>query len=632
MISFLNCVQIFIYVCGILAAIYGFGIFINQLTSWHNRNHITNLTIGMGGLIFLGGILNLLNIAYGWIFDILLVIGIIIFIRKNKNLHLNLHKNKSESLHFFLIALVIFAIMGFTIKTQLPPEVYNFHDDFEKYFAHPVRMLQTGTLFGSPLSSLGSETLGAQAVLHGMVLNHFSIHYINGVDAVFGFFMCLILSISTGLRNIKFAPISLISLLMVFFINPQYVNISALYTAIAFMMTAILLSCGCNSYKCDDENELPPPPMIIGLIYATLIALKSTFILFPAVHFGFYIVCLRLFGVNTHRLLRWGGMTIIFTFLFLSPWILLHFPNYINSSSQLHHDSVLTLVKLPNIFSREPLYYGNSLAHYTFISMAILLFACILIFLKRNEDGYSENKNFHGVLSISATVITSYFVILSIAPALNGYVSNLRYVIPYLIAATPLIFTYVCHLAIGSNCFWKKPILTVLLLMGILILIGFSKSLSDRVRQACNYGSVHAFHDLVIKPEFIKYNKHVLYGHRKQYINAIQRQIPAGAAIVAWISTPFYFDYERNTIYDAESAGIANPWAYIPDAEYFIYEYRGTAVRSIKHFNKMQKHHSGKNDLKIAKSCIKFIRSLHDLKRNSDEIYDDGKIIVFKKN
>jgi hypothetical protein len=137
--------------------------------------------------------------------------------------------------------LVISLIIGFTIETQLPPRVFNFHDDFEKYFTYPVRMLQTGTLFGSPLSAIGLETLGGEAVLHGIIINHFPIPYINGADAVFGLLLCLVLVVSVVPRRLPFLPISLLGLLMVFFINPQYVNVSALYLGSAFMMASILL-------------------------------------------------------------------------------------------------------------------------------------------------------------------------------------------------------------------------------------------------------------------------------------------------------------------------------------------------------------------------------------------------------
>jgi hypothetical protein len=67
------------------------------------------------------------------------------------------------------------ALMGFTIAFQLAPSLYNTGDDFQQYFPHAVRMVDTGTLYGSPLNGLGGVTLGAQAFLQGFIIAFFPI-------------------------------------------------------------------------------------------------------------------------------------------------------------------------------------------------------------------------------------------------------------------------------------------------------------------------------------------------------------------------------------------------------------------------------------------------------------------------
>jgi hypothetical protein len=56
-----------------------------------------------------------------------------------------------------------------------------------------------------------------------------------------------------------------------------------------------------------------------------------------------------------------------------------------------------------------------------------------------------------------------------------------------------------------------------------------------------------------------------------------QRMIPAGASLIAWINTPYFLDYSRNTIFDVEVAGTSNPWAVPPQSDYILWEYRGSA-------------------------------------------------------
>ncbi len=626
MIVFTQYIPIAIYTLGIFTALYGFGLMARQVANDTQRHGVINLTIGLGLVIFCGGIFNLLHIAYGWAFDILFLVGIGLFFIRRKDVRLNWHGNQREWFYRGIIAFFILGIMIFTIATQLPPKAYNFHDDLEKYFAHPVRMLQTGTLLGSPLSAIGSETIGGQAVLHGIILNHFPIHYLNGVDAVGGLFLCLMLSFCVAGRDHKSLPIALISLLMVLVINPQYVNVSACYTAIALMMTAFLLSCRNRP----QNSEALPPPLSLGLIYAGLVALKSSYALFPALHFSFYVIARKLYGDRWVHLLRWGLATIVYSFLFLLPWVLLHLPHYVRSASQSHHDAVSIGAKFPDLFSWKPLYYGGSYAHYTFVIMTMLLFVGVFIFQQKKANQPSQIGHQAGVVSIGATAVVSYFLILSAGPMLNGYPVSLRYAVPYIIAATPIVFAMVCHSALKDHSGGHKLAYKILLSAGVLILINFAMPFGDRMRQAYNYGSILAFSEFAASSNYLAYNNDVLHGDAQARINAIQDRIPPGNRIVAWITTPFYLDYERNIIYDAEPAGIASPWAYIPEAEYVMYEYRGFAVRPYTYFIQGQKTDPGRRKRKMAQRCIAFLKFLHGMRKTADEIYNDGRIVVYK--
>jgi hypothetical protein len=529
--------------------------------------------------------------------------------------------------------LLIAVIMYFTVQTQLPPKVFNWHDDFEKYFAHPVRMLQTGTLFGSPLSALGSETFGGQAVLHGIVLNHFPIPYINGVDAVFGLLLCLLIPISMFPMRTAFLPISLISMLVVFFINPQYVNVSALYIGSAFMMTSILLLCDSDEHE-NKKTENLPPPVLLGLIYAGLIAVKTTFIVFPLLHMSFFIVTLVVSDAAIRYLVRWSAFTVILTFLFLLPWILLHLPHYVLFSlAKTAHSTITASNEHLNLLSSKPLFYGASFAHYTFIGIAPAICVLGLILWKRKEYTYSKATVPAGLAASGATIFIAYLLIIIVGgPILRGYEITLRFTIPLLIAGAPIILSLVYFWALrDKSSGFKLSFSTMPLLFGVLILISFSQSLTARIHQAYESGSILAISRLAANPYYIKYNEEVIYGDTKLRVTAAQKQIPPGQAAVIRVSTPFYLDYKRNIIFDAEPAGIASPWAYIPDVDYFLVEYSGLAIRSF-HESLKTTQYSGRHKQYIAERYIAFLQSLQAIKQNADELYNDGKIVVFKKH
>jgi hypothetical protein len=523
--------------------------------------------------------------------------------------------------------------MNFTVETQLSPKAFNWHDDFEKYFAHPARMLQTGTLFGSPLSTLGSSTLGGQAVLHGIVLNHFPIFYINGVDAVFGLLLCLLLAVSMVPLRAIFLPISLISLHIVFFIDPQYVNVSALYIGSALMMASILLSADIQEHEGKKVGNLPPP-ILTGLIYAALIALKSTFVVFPLFHLSSSIIALKLFGVDFRRLFRWSLSTVGLTFLFLLPWFLLYFPHYMHATAvQSPCSTTIAPEKYPNLLSFTPLFYGTSFAQYTFIGIAIIFSVLGIVLRNRGENIHSRRVVLAGLAASGFTIVAAYLLIIYLSPLLSGYSTGLRYTIPFLIAGAPIILSLVYLWAIMDKSFgFKLSFAATALLLGALILVNFSKSLTDRIHQARESGSILAFSSLVTNREYIRYNEEVIHGDTKLRIAAAQKQIPQNQAAVVLINEPFYLDYKRNVIFDVDPAGTANPWAYMPDSDYFMVEYSGLAIRVSFNNWLRSTQYPARNERSIAEKYIAFLESLQKIRRNADVLYNDGRIVVFKKH
>jgi hypothetical protein len=271
----------------------------------------------------------------------------------------------------------------------VPPRAYNFHDDFQKYFAHPVRMLETGTVYGSPLNDIGLDTLGGQAFLDGFAVAFFPMPYINGVGAALALFLCMMLA-----SQFK----SILATLSVFIINPQYVNISALYTGSFLMMGAIL-----------EES-----PAITGLLYAGLIALKSSFVLFVAVHL-----------VATRRI-----KAAVFAALFLAPWILLHAPHYaqfLHASSAIADHGVRPVESF-NIFSTEPLDYGATPLAYTLLMIAVAL--C----------GVLRNKVDAIAMACFAMPVAYLIMVYVSGPRNAGYAQAIRYFAPFAIAIAPIAF------------------------------------------------------------------------------------------------------------------------------------------------------------------------------------------------
>ncbi len=609
-------------------SLWGWGILCQRLTNHSVQNWVVTIMLGLGAFIFCAGILNLLRIAYGWSLDVLLLTGIVLAIKYGR-FRPGLPRAENERLCLLIIFLPVALILSLTTATQLSPDVFNPHDDFEKYFAFPVRMLQTGTLSGSTLNALGSETLGAEAVLHAVILNHFPVQYINSADAVFGLLLCLLLPVSIFPLRAQFSPMFLIGPLMVFFINPQYVNVSSLYVASACVMTLIIISSGVPPYESGEKIETLPSAVFTGLLYAALIASKSHFLIFVLLHLLSFIIMIKIFNVELRQLIRWVITTVGMTLLFLLPWIFLYIPNYIQSSfasAPLQSGMVIIHEQSMNILSASPLYYGASIAHYTFLCTATLAAVVGIALWKRRPISIATA----GLMACAMAVACFYFLLVFLGPVISGYKSAIRYTTPVLIAGAPVIFSIIYLTAFRDEARkFKKSIIAIPILLGIFVMLSFSSSLLDRIHQWYNINSNLSYLSGSDRNSGdFRYSQEVLYGDTRSRVIAAQKCVPPGQAIVAWISTPFQLDYRRNAIYDAERSGIATPWTRLPEVDYFLFEYSGPAVRTLEEYLKPI---PGKREQYISERNILFLEFFQKLRKTSEVICDDGRIVVLKK-
>ncbi|MCE9556679.1 MAG: hypothetical protein K8T91_25295 [Planctomycetes bacterium] len=538
--------------------------------------------------------------------------------------------------HLVLWPLVAF-VVGFTIITQLPPRIFNYHDDFEKYFGHSVRMLETGTLFGSPLSALGMETLGGQAVLHGVVSNHFPLEYINGVDAVFGLFLCLTLVMSMVPRASWGLPASVVALMAVFAINPQYVNVSALYLTSALTLAVFILS-----IPAWDEPVLignPPPlpsPMLLGITYAAMLALKSTNAIFPAVHGPLLTIGVLMAGAGWKQSLLWACKTAGCLIVFLSPWLLLHLPHYLASGSggaPVPPPHVAFAKETIDLLDPTQLFYGGSYAHYTLLAGVALLSAWGLLLWRRPLGRFDSRQRLVPLL-VAATTVAGVYVILVpwLGPLGYGHGSHLRYAIPFLIAGAPgLLALSLLHRACAPGKLYRPSLAGVpALLLGLVVVGCFLPGAIERMRLAWNAGTTLAWLRQRPAEGIVAYCDDVQRGNVSARLRIAQQKIPPGASVMVWVMAPYHLDYRRNLILDAEPAGIATPWARFPECQYLIIEYRGPVVRLRQEFESRLRL-DARRERANGWRCLAFLDMVQRLIGNSEVLANDGGIAVLKR-
>ena len=592
------------------ASLFGWGTVVRRLSKLANGTWPVTIGLGLGAVLMLGGIANVARLAFAWTLWSLttagLVLAILHIVRQRGSLRFpGAGWNRADWVEAVSACVLIALATGFAIVTQLPPRVFHYTDDFQKYFAHPVRQLETGTLFGSPLSALGSETLGGIAFLQSFVLSIAPIEFINGVDAVFGFFLLMCLGAIAGWRRMAPLPGALFAPLIIVAIDPQYMNVSALFLGAALMATAVLLT----TRESEDNS---PSTLGTGLVYGGLVALKPTFGLFVALHLPLLAVALSFaYGARVGAL--WASRTFVFFILAVSPWFILHLPHYLQISS-------LNAQPAP---AEPPEPVTLSLRYTNLIALAVL--AAMWTVLGHIHESSKTNLVRTALLvATTATVTLAYVILLLLGPAFAGYENNLRYSTPFLLGIVPLVGV----LSARQWSSWPSWLTIGLPLAGFLVaVIPFVPSMLARYQQAYEFHSIYAS-GIVRSQKYAQDNRVALSLDSAAEVLRLQHLIPPDEPFLAWISQPYDLDFARNPIIDADPPGMATYWARVPTAVHYVFwEYRGREILTAQDLENWATA-EGWHERLIAVRALSFFQSLDDRLKTAKIIYRDNRFVV----
>ena len=281
------------------------------------------IVTGMAMILFFGGFLNFLELANKFLINFIFIFGLIIYLveafKKNYFLKLlSICKNFKKIYLFFLIPLILLII---TSVTSINPEAYNINDDYQKYFVHPIKMLETGSLYGSKLGAIGLQIFGGQAFFQAFFVSWLGIKSINIFDSVFCFIICSIIIFEYCIQKKSIFIGSLLACLFIL-IHPQYVNTSSVYSACLFMMSSMILS----TYLLNENQTFNRFNLkiffVLSLFFASLPILKTTYAIFPIIYFSLFImIFIFIKNSNKYRIFVCLGIPIL-SFFFFVPWIL----------------------------------------------------------------------------------------------------------------------------------------------------------------------------------------------------------------------------------------------------------------------------------------------------------------------
>jgi hypothetical protein len=556
-------------------AFYGWGRLARRLAGLPKGTWPVSVALGLASVIFLGGVLNLCRLAYPAALAGIVLAGLALTA-------MTLWRDGAATLKFernwwsVLWAVGLAGLTGFAIVTQLAPSLYNPSDDFQYFFAHAIRMVETGTLYGSPLNTLGGEGLGAQAFLQGFIVGFFPINFINAADAVFCFFLCLALAGSVAFGRPALWPAAMAGTLAVVLIDPQYVNVSSLYSMAALVSALMIITVDARETGAAGWRQAAAP----ALFYAGAIALKNTGIVFLELQFCIAAAAACWVTGNARASLWSAARIAAWSLLFLAPWLLLYAPYYLTA---LTHPVGVPSIPVPEVierlnpaslFSPSATYYGASFLAYT--GLALGLFACALWAALQARHDPARHRSLVALASAAGAGGASYLFWVCFGPHLQESISTLRYSVPVLIGAVSAALPLLGYATARRN-FSVCAGVTVL----VVALFAFPawERLGTLLHQRSQLAFLHHWgHGQLSR--ILNFESLALQERSTPAVQQLQARIPPGEPLLAWTATPFRFDYRRNAIIDMNIAGMAQRWGRIPKVRYIIWQYGGFMATS----------------------------------------------------
>jgi hypothetical protein len=544
-----------------------------------------DIALGLATLNVFGGVLNALHLAFPAGFYLLGAIGVslaLFFVqravqsqggwREILRAKSQTHPTFNQVLEWATSGLVLL-MMAFFAWKLMPTGAVNIHDDFHTYLVRPIRMISTGSIGGNPFDPLGLDSLGTQAFFQAATLLFLPLRDVNGFDAVFCFGISGFLILAL-VRQLGLEPwFGLLAVLGFLFINPQYVNISPIYSG-SLMIGGLLMASGflAEDISNADFRTLMLRAAPIGLFAATLISLKVTLGFFAVVQVTVLFGGLLLVRVPWQRVLPAASTTGSVILLSILPWLMVTWPVY-GKARELaaQHSAEASIASLyPSIaarsvgdlFSNHNLFYGGNQLQYNVV-VAFILIATIIVF-RRSFRVETDQK------SIVVFAIASGGLPVPIVYLLNAHLFDpgtaVRYSCPLLIGVFPVAALLAAKYASGWVIKSPRPLLSGLptlsvALAQILLLLTFLPTFTKRVSQTFHARTLLSF---PIDQGLLDFNNYAFSPATADSIRKIQEKIRTGETVLVWTAMPFHLDFQRNNILAASGAGLINPWLGFP--------------------------------------------------------------------
>jgi hypothetical protein len=585
-----------------------------------------SVALGLVAWLLVGAFLNHLSLALPLALDVILVVGLVLAVMEWRS-----HAFSMAGLRPGLNAvpaLIALSCGAFFAWYLLPAGGFNHHDDFYKYLPRVIRMLQIGTLSGNPFDFVGIDSLGMQSFLQGFFIGHLPFYYLNAFDAVFCMVLAALLLDALG-RQLQIGwAIRSLAVACLLIINPQYVNISALYSAIAMIIALSMASFFMvRNLDTSSSARVAKAAVPVGLFAAAIAGLKVTLIPYAGAYL-LVLLLLMLIRSGTRRRTLPAALSAGSAALVLAgAWAALSSDKLIGlfdiATRKLERfaalpastDSAVSQTtgplhspagepgiqcRLPDaenasylheVVTKGDLFYGGHIYQYLGLASLIAamgLFAVVLLYRRPSQQLV--------LLPAAAAGIAAIVSIIGVTMGVYGIHVNalVRYNTPVFVAVLPVLGLLLFAATRRHDEAGRRSSPTILSILVILLTLAapsaaFASLWMERAQQAIDYRHILAYSTST--GESYQTNLSDAFSDRtRDVVKSVQGRLPVGTSVLVWMPVPFHLDFARNQVLTLASPGSFDEITGIPDAmrplwlqqqlqdagvEYVFWEYRG---------------------------------------------------------
>lgn len=512
--------------------------------------------LGMLVWLLLGAALNMLAMARPLAYDALLISGLALAALQWRARG---HGRRRFAVTRESIPVILVLLVGaFHAWGVLPAGLFNHHDDLYKYLPRALRVLETGTLAGNPFDLVGVDGLGTQTFFQGFFLAHLPYQYINGFDAVFcAVLAALLLDSLCRLLDMRW-PVRALAVTGFLLLNPQYVNISALYSGMLMILglvfSTLLYFRAAHAGPGSDHRPMVLP---IGLFAAATASLKVIFIPFATAYLVILTLLLLRLPAGGGRLKTLGWLLSGAAALY-AAWALPARHKLVELASMALQRSGRGLsaltsgqageadAPLSGVFNQGELLYGGHIDDYLALAMVIVLATLAALYGHSRRSG-DEWPMLATALLVGTACVLSVFGILIGVHGIHPD-ALVRYNAPVLIVgfATLVPLLYAAGRKPG---FGRIPGIAALLVLSMPLLLQGPLWL-HKAGILIQYRHMLSYTLEDLPRERIQA---LLSEEARLKIGSIQDKVPPGETLLSWVHMPQHLDYARNRILSIDS-------------------------------------------------------------------------------